>query len=193
MSWNQTIIRESSVSWAKTLAGGSVMPSNPRLGEMVVARSKQIMLQGGFFLADFTVTSSVLDDELAGEAARDGAEAVRHRLGGGVQDPHEEVAERRFVDGESGGDEVRRRGETEVELREEGPKAAPAAGECAGLAGGGGVEALKDKDEGVVWERAETVQAGASVVVLGRLGARDGGLASALVHGEARNRVFFLK
>ncbi|TVU40465.1 hypothetical protein EJB05_13931, partial [Eragrostis curvula] len=146
-------------------------------------------LEGGIFLADFVGVSPVLDDELAGEAARGGAEAVCHRLGAGVLGPDEEVAEGHFVGGERGGDEVGRREEAETQLREKGPHAAPAAGEDAGPTGGiGGVEAEQDEDQDVVRERAEPVVAVAGAVV-GRLGAaRD--LATALVHGDEGFGIF---
>jgi hypothetical protein len=52
-------------------------------------------------------------------------------------------------------------GDLEVELREEGPDAAPAAGEDAGSGGDGGAEAEEDEDEDVIGERAEGVLAAA--------------------------------
>ncbi|TVU40464.1 hypothetical protein EJB05_13930, partial [Eragrostis curvula] len=174
--WNQTEIRpgedasgrhdDAEKSQVERDGGGAVEAGN---------------LEGGIFLIYFVGASMVLDDELAGEAARGGAEAVGDGLEGGVLGPDEEVAEGSFVGGERGGDEVGRRGEAEAQLREEGPHAAPAAGQDAGpTAGGGGVEAEQDENKGVVWKRAEVVLAGAGGVA-GRLGAHaDGDLPTAL-------------
>lgn len=102
----------------------------------------------------------------AGEAARGDGEPDRQVLDGGLSGGNLDVAEvQRFVGGEGGDYAVVLDAVGEGELREEGPEAAPPAGEDAGPGGGRGVAELdEDADEHVVWKRAEAVLAACSGV-----------------------------
>lgn len=122
----------------------------------------------------------VVVDKFTGEAARGDGKPGRRGLGagacGGDGDPAERCGLLRGFENPADAGAVGP--EVEAELREEGPQAAPAAGEEAGPDGGGGVvEAREDEDEEVVRERAEVVLA-----VAGELRVLGGELAAALRH-----------
>lgn len=86
--------------------------------------------------------------------------------------------------GEGGGYKVGGGVSGEVDLREKGPEAAPAAGEETGSGGDGGIaELVKDVENQVIGQRAEEVVGASATGGGGEPGSLGGGFAVAVLHG----------
>lgn len=120
---------------------------------------------------ELRIFRTIHQEQISGEAAGGDGEPFRDAARANVRGPDEEAAEgRRFVGGEGGADAVAVGFGAEIELREEVPEVAPAAGEDAGPSSTAGAYAEKDMDENVVGKRAEAVLAVAAVAVAAAAG-----------------------
>ena len=124
-------------------------------GELKGAALRGLLLVA--FLGAPLPHNNVVKQEAAGEASRGDGEPGRHGVGVRVLGADVEAQEGRLVSLECAADLAGIWGVAEAEHREEGPDAAPVAGEDTGPCGGAGGEVEEDADEDVLGERAEPV------------------------------------